>query len=84
VVGVDQGVTLATGDQGTVDRHCDQCDGQGDGEAAPEQGAGQTGIIAPGTARMIALSTTSMVRMDSVSDARAIFTADRKGQARPQ
>ena len=70
---VDDGVALAAGDEPAVDR-----DGEGDGDdqreasAAPEQQLPSPASIAPGTATMIALSTSSIVAIENVSEASAI------------
>src|SRR4051812_10830418 len=72
VMGVDDCVALAAGDQPAVDRECcRECDHERRRETPPEERVAQASVDGPGTARMNALSTISMTPMGRVSEVRA-------------
>ena len=76
VVRVHHGVALAAGDHRPVDRIGDGArDEQREREAPPERTVVRPASIAPGTRSMIALSTTSITAIETVSEASASGTA---------
>ena len=66
------GMTLATGNEPAIDRECRHA---GDGQRHQKCGDSTVASMAPGTASMIALSTTSMTVIEAASAANATRSA---------
>jgi len=80
VVGVDNGMTLASSDQPAIERQCErEGDDQADSKAPPEERVAEARVDRAGDEQDERVVDISITEIDAVSDANATESARRNG-----